>query len=176
MAGASTSSGLIAGVDNAVLLATVTVVALMSLTIYFFFETVGRAASSNNNNNNNNLNNNIAPSPAATPLSGSVPAAAPAAAAGDSWFARAGVGVRALSVDRLFDLLATPAGIVLVSAFLLCATWLLFLADSLLWGVLFDRRASVLLFLLSAIVVALELYHFNPLVNRSARRLLERDD
>lgn len=164
MAGGSSSSGLIAGVDNAVLLATVTVVALMSLTIYFFFETVGRAAAS-------------APAPAPAPAAAANSNAAPFEQQHqDNWFTRARAGMRTLSAERLFDLLATPAGIVLVSAVLLCATWLLFVADSLFWSVLFDRRASVLLFLLSAIVVALELYHFNPIVNRQARRLLERDD
>jgi hypothetical protein len=179
MAGSVTSSGLIEGVDNAVLLATVTVVVLMSITIFFFFETVGRSVP---------MQQPQQQPPQQQPHAPHAPQQAPHSPwaeqpqQGDGgpnfaqWFGRVSVIAQSVSGERLFDLLATPPGIVLVSASLLCATWLLFVADLLLWGVLFDRRACALLFVLSTIVVTLEFYHFSPFVNRMGRRLLDRDD
>jgi hypothetical protein len=178
-----TSSGLIEGVDNAVLLATVTVVMLMSITIFFFFETVGRSVPVQQHQQQQQQQQQQPQSPHAPHAPQQAPHSPwmePQQADGGpslaQWFGRLSVIAQSVSGERLFDLLATPPGIVLVSASLLCATWLLFVADLLLWGVLFDRRACALLFVLSAIVVTLEFYHFNPFVNRMGRRLLDRDD
>jgi len=164
------SSSFIEGVDNGVLLATLTVIAQMSLTIYYFFEMVGRSRPQ------------LPTWPSLASLSAPAPPPAPWSTTGtppsgsggpwaSSWWTRSASAWRAASGEEVLERLSTPVGMLLVAAACISALWLVYIADAVLWrATLFDARATALLFFLSVGVAALELHVFGFFHSSTFRR------
>jgi hypothetical protein len=149
------------GVDNAVLLATITVILLMSLTIYYFFEMVGRSRPQ------------LPTWPSLASLSSPAPPPPPppSGTSSSSWWTRTETAWRTASADEIFERLSTPVGMLLVAATLISTLWLVYIADKLLWHAgLFDARATALLFFLSVGAAALELHVFGFFHSSTFRR------